>query len=198
MASFTETWTHADSPNSLIADLTWTLSFGTAWGIVGNRARIQDVANTQRAQAIVYTDTTDHIVQVTMPTLTRVGGSSYVELWCRWDGAQNGYRLIGDPLNTYIISRLVNGVSTNIYTSGIFAASGDVLKLQAVGSTIQAWVNGVILGPVMDTGVNGPRSAGIGCFLDTAGNVLELDNWSLRDYVNFDDDGDSFQIRQAA
>lgn len=182
MSTFTETWTHANSPGALTADNTWTIVQGTGWGIVSNQAKVINNAGSCGAVASVDTETSDHRVQATM-NVTRAAGSVFIELFCRWDTSANTwYRLIGEPNSlVYTIEKRTGGVTTAIHTSAITPATGDVLIIQAVGDQITAYVNGAALGPVTDSSVTTGTRGGIGTFIDTAGNVLIFDNFSIRD-----------------
>lgn len=71
------------------------------------------------------------------------------------------------------IARWVNGVQTEILALATTFTTGDVMRIQAVGSRISAYKNGVLLGTVTDA--NLPTGApGCGMF----GNTVTIDNWS--------------------
>ena len=60
-------------------------------------------------------------------------------------------------------------------------AAGTVLKVQADGSTIKAFIGGVEKASTTDTDITGNLRAGIIYNGNNAGNAGELDDWSAAD-----------------
>lgn len=164
-----DTFTRADAAN-LGGNWTIAPSTDSSWGAVAiNTNTAQVVAdpsaeyysaiswpNDQYALATVGTATAISSTQVGIITV-RAGaasGSCYF-LEAGTDKTQL-FKLIGDPATT--------GTYTQLGSDGSSIASGDQIRLEAVGTTITAKKNGVtIIGPSTDSGI-ASGSPGIGGF----------------------------------
>jgi len=121
----------------------------SAWQLFSNQA-IPAVAS---FVAWTYYDSTwtgDHYSQGTIggPAI----GSLFIGVGVRMQSTgERGY-VLWDSAGTYKLERDDAGTFTTlISTIANSPSGGDVLKLQAVGSTLTAWVNGSIVGTVTDT-----------------------------------------------
>lgn len=196
---YEETWSTADNA-SLTSDLTWTEFLGSNWAISGNRARLAGNVDANYARADHDTDTDDQIVSAALTTLTYGGANDYFHLFCRKDGTatETFYALSAScdltPIREWNINKVMASAYTTIATDTTDPASGDLMEISAVDSTIQGRVNmSLMLGPVTDTAITGATRAGIGAFIDGAGSVVELSNWRVMDAAQ----GTPFTVRQS-
>lgn len=115
----------------------------------------------------------DQYAQATITTI----GAGVAGLLVRFaSGSKAGYRFYGDATSTQI-DRQPGG--TNIGSPGAGLNNGDVVKLEAVGTTINLYVNGVL----RCTGTDATYASGNpGMFaVGTAGGNPILDNFSAGD-----------------
>lgn len=153
MASFTDDFNRADStdlgPNWVEVSGDWSiassqLSPGAAGGTIILRAATAMAGN-------------DHAAQVTIAATTAASQG----VWCRGNSnITNGYLWRNDGTSWDLFS-VIGGSFSVIGTYAAAAAPGDVAKVQAVGSTIKGYVNGVERVSVTDTGVATGTSVGI-------------------------------------
>lgn len=90
----------------------------------------------------------DQLVEVTAVNSLPGDGSAYIELIVRSDGAPESsgtfYQFLTDGGSDTNLSSIVGGVGTPIATDNAFTcAGGDVLRLEATGTAITVYKNGV-------------------------------------------------------
>lgn len=136
-------WVEVSGDWSIVSGL---LSPGAAGGVVILRA------TTAMASS-------DHYVQATIAATTAASHG----IWARGNssgGLTSGYLWRNDG-STWSLFSVVGGSFTVIGTYAAAAVAGDVAKLQVVGSTITAYVNGILRVSVVDTAVPTGTSVGI-------------------------------------
>lgn len=127
------------------------------WSIVSNELSPGAAGGTIILRAAGAMDSSDHSAQATIAATTAVSHG----VWCRGNlTISNGYLWRNDGTSWDLFS-VIGGSFTNIGTYTAAAAPGDVAKVQAVGSTIKGFVNGVERVSVTDTGVTTGTSVGI-------------------------------------
>ena len=153
MASFTDDFNRADSTD-LGAE--WVEVSGD-WSIISNQLAPPVSAGTVVLRAATAMATNDHYAQVTLATVAAASQG----VWCRGNSnITNGYLWRNDGTAWDLFS-VVSSTFTVIGTFAGAASAGDVAKVQAVGSTIKAFVNGVERVSVTDTGVTTGSNVGI-------------------------------------
>ncbi|TXS22405.1 hypothetical protein EAO70_05970 [Streptomyces sp. adm13(2018)] len=153
MASFTDDFNRADSSN---LGAGWVQVSGF-WAIASNQLSPGSDGGTIILRAAGPMDSSDHSAQVTIAATTAASHG----VWCRGNSnISNGYLWRNDGSEWTLFS-VVSGTFTAIGSYAAAAAPGNVAKVQAVGSTIKAFVNGVQRVSVTDTAVASGTSVGL-------------------------------------
>jgi hypothetical protein len=135
MASFSDDFNRADS-SSLGAN--WVEVSGD-WSIVSNQLSPGAAGGTIILRAAGAMASDDHSAQIAIAATTAASHG----VWCRGNSnISSGYLWRNDGSSWDLFS-VVGGSFTLLGTYAAAAAPGDVAKIQAVGSTIKAYVNGV-------------------------------------------------------
>ncbi|MDX3839571.1 hypothetical protein [Streptomyces europaeiscabiei] len=153
MASFSDDFNRGNSSD---LGAGWVEVSGD-WSIVSQQLSPGAAGGTIILRAAAAMDTNDHSAQITIVATTAASQG----VWCRGNSnISNGYLWRNDGTSWNLFS-VVGGSFTSIGSHAAAAAPGDVAKVQAVGSTIKAFVNGVERVSVTDTGVTTGTSVGI-------------------------------------
>ena len=137
----TDTFTRADSAVSLgtsDSGHAWTAHAST-WGIVSNTAYNPGAAGSLYHAASVDAGIADGVIQVTFST-TAVG----MGICARVTDDNNFLHLEFGGASDLTLYKRVAGAFTSLGTFGVTGANGDVLKLECRGSTLNAYLNGVL------------------------------------------------------
>jgi hypothetical protein len=129
------------------------------WSIVSNQLSPGAAGGTIILRAAGAMDTADHHAQFTIAATAPASQG----VWCRGNssgGLSSGYLWRNDG-STWDLFSVVGGSFSVIGSYAAAAAPGDVGRVQAVGSTIKAYVNGVERVSVTDTSVTTGTSVGI-------------------------------------
>ena len=187
--SYSETWTHANA-GSLTADQTWTQTLGSNWGIVSNKATLTAAAGSNDQVAICQKGLAgaDHKASVTLDTYTLVSNAQG-GLVISSDAAGQNYYMFRAVGGTYQMYRVAGGTSfTQIGSSGVAAASGQVLEFERTGTgtgNLIARVNGTPIITVTDTTWSGLYQ-GVWGFRGSAGDNIILDGFSAQTTTTLD------------
>lgn len=153
MTSFSDDFARADSSN---LGAGWVEVSGD-WSIVSGQLSPGAAGGTIILRAAGAMASSDHYAQVKIAAT--VAASQGV--WCRGNAnISSGYLWRNDGASWDLFS-VVDGSFTVIGSYAAAAAPGDVAKVQAVGSTITAYVNGVQRVSVVNTHVTSGTSVGI-------------------------------------
>ncbi|MEH0657771.1 hypothetical protein QA860_08490 [Streptomyces stelliscabiei] len=153
MASFSDDFNRADSSD---LGAGWVEVSGD-WSIVSQQLSPGAAGGTIILRAAGAMDTDDHYAQITIAAT--VAASQGV--WCRGNSnISSGYLWRNDG-STWDLFSVVGGSFTAIGSYAAAAAPGDVAKVQAVGSTIKAFVNGIERVSITNTHVTTGTSVGI-------------------------------------
>lgn len=153
MASFSDDFNRADSSD---LGANWVEVSGD-WSIASNQLSPGAAGGTIILRAAGAMDSSDNSAQVTIAATTTASQG----VWCRGNSnISNGYLWRNDG-STWDLFSVIGGSFSVIGTYAAAAAPGDVAKVQAVGSTIKGFVNGVERVSVTDTGVATGTSVGI-------------------------------------
>lgn len=127
------------------------------WSIVSNQLSPGAAGGTIILRAADAMASNDHYAQATFAATTAASQG----IWCRGNAnISSGYLWRNDG-SSWDLFRVVGGSFTVIGTYAVAAVAGDVAKVQAVGSTITAFVNGVQRVSVVDAGVATGTGVGI-------------------------------------
>lgn len=170
MTTFADDFNRADSSN---LGAGWVEVSGD-WSIASNQLSPGNLGGTILLRAATPAATDDNFTQVTIAATTAASQG----VGCRGDANfQNGYLWRNDGSSWNLFS-VVGGSFSSIASYAAAAAPGDVAKVQAVGSTIKAYVNGVERASVTDTGVPIGKNAFI---RSESTSSLRYDNFSSGD-----------------
>lgn len=173
MATFTDDFNRADS-TSLGAG--WVEVSGD-WSIVTNRLSAGAAGGTIILRAAGAMATSDHYAQVTIATTAAASHG----VWCRGNAnISQGYLWRNDGSSWNLFS-VVGGSFTSIGSFAGAAVNGDIAKIQAVGSTIKGYVNGVQRVSVTDTAVTTGTSVGL---RSESVAALRFDDFSAADVTS--------------
>jgi hypothetical protein len=173
MAAFTDDFNRADS-STLGAG--WVEVSGD-WSIVSNRLSSGSAGGTIILRAAGAMASNDHYAQVTIATTAAVSHG----VWCRGNSnISQGYLWRNDGSSWNLFS-VVGGSFTSIGSFAGAAVNGDVAKVQAVGSTIKGYVNGVERVSVTDTNV--PTGTSVGLRAESV-SALRFDDFAAADVTS--------------
>lgn len=170
MATFTDDFNRADSTN---LGANWVEVSGD-WSIVSNQLSPGAAGGTIILRAAGAMSTNDNSAQVTIAATTTASQG----VWCRGNSNITQGYLWRNNGTSWDLFSVVGGSFTVIGTYTAAAIPGDVAKVQAVGTTIKGFVNGVQRVSVTDTAVTTGTSVGIRS--DSAG-ALRFDDFTGAD-----------------
>ena len=152
MTTFTDDFNRANgAPGANWVDATGL------WTIASNQLSSGTVGGTIVIRAATAMATNDNSAQVTIAATAAVSHG----IWCRGNtGFTQGYLWRNDG-SSWALFSVVGGSFTSIGSFAGAAVAGDIAKVQAVGSTIKGYVNGVQRVSVTDTGVTTGTSVGL-------------------------------------
>ena len=153
MASFTDDFNRADSSD---LGAGWVEVSGD-WSIISNQLSPGSAGGTIILRAAGAMDSSDNSAQATISATTAASHG----VWCRGNSnITSGYLWRNDGTSWdlfWVVGGSFGVIGT--YTAG--ASPGDVARVQAVGSTIKGFVNGVERVSVTDTAVTTGTNVGI-------------------------------------
>jgi hypothetical protein len=144
------------------------------WSIVSNQLSPGAAGGTIILRAATAMASNDHYAQVTIAATTAASQG----VWCRGNSNISQGYLWRNNGSSWDLFSVVGGSFTVIATYAVAAVAGDVAKVQAVGSTIKGYVNGVERASVVNTAVATGTSVGIRS--DSAG-AIRYDDFSAAD-----------------
>jgi hypothetical protein len=168
MATYTDDFNRADSTN--IGN--WT-EHNDDWSIKSN----QLAPGTVSLSYVLYgstLSTSDHYAEIVLSNAT----SSSMGVLARADVNGNSFYLWRNDGTTWNLFYNVGGNFTGIGSYAAAAVSGDVAKIQCVGSTIKGFVNGVERVSVTDTQIPSGLYVGI---RSNASSTARYDNFAAAD-----------------
>jgi hypothetical protein len=171
VTSFSDDFNRADGAPGA----NWVLVSGP-WTIISQQLSAGAAGGTILLRAATAMATSDNYAQVTIAATT----SASQGLWCRGDSSlTSGYAWRNNGSNWSLFS-VVGGTFTSIGTYSAAAVAGDVAKIQAVGSTIKGFVNGIERVSVVNTAVTTGTSVGI---RSDSTSALRYDDFTAADVV---------------
>jgi len=153
MTTFTDDFNRANSSD---LGAGWVEVSGD-WSVVSNQLSPGSAGGTIILRAATAMATDDNSAQATIAATTAASHG----VWCRGNSnISSGYLWRNDGSSWDLFS-VVGGSFTLLGTYAAAAAPGDVAKVQAVGSAIKAYVNGVERVSITNTHVTTGTSVGI-------------------------------------
>ena len=169
MTTFTDDFNRADGS----VGANWVLVSGP-WTIISQQLSSGTASGTVVIRAATAMATNDNSAQV---TIAATGAVSH-GVFCRGNtGFTQGYLWRNDGTSWNLFSN-VGGSFTSIGSFAGAAVAGDIAKIQAVGSTIQGYVNGIQRVSVTNTAVTAGTSVGIRA---ESTNLLRFDDFTGAD-----------------
>jgi hypothetical protein len=173
VTSFSDDFNRADSTD---LGAGWVEVSGD-WSIASNQLSPGAAGGTILVRAATAMATSDNFAQVTIAATT----SASQGLWCRGNSdLTSGYAWRNNGSNWSLFS-VVAGAFTNIGTYSAAAVAGDVAKVQAVGSTIKGFVNGVERVSVVNSAVATGTTVGV---RSDSTSGLKYDSFSAGDVAS--------------
>ena len=172
MATFTDDFNRANTSD---LGANWVEVSGD-WSIVSNQLSPGAAGGTIILRAASAMASSDHYAQATIAATTAASHG----IWCRGNssgGLSSGYLWRNDGSSWDLFS-VIGGSFTVIGSYAAAAAPGDIAKVQAVGSTIKAFVNGIERVSVTDTGVTTGTSVG---FRSESAAAIRFDDFTAAD-----------------
>ncbi len=170
MTSFTDDFNRA---NSTDLGAGWVEVSGD-WSIISNQLSPGAAGGTIILRAAGAMATNDNYAQATIAATTTASQG----VWCRGNSNITSGYLWRNNGTSWDLFQVFGGSFTVIGTYTAAAAPGDVAKVQAVGTTIKAFVNGVERVSVTDSAVTTGTSVGIRS--DSAG-AIRYDDFAAAD-----------------
>ncbi len=152
-------------------------ALGSNWSSSGGAAAYTIVSNTAASsnaeveEAVWWNATTfaaDHFAEV---TITTVSANAFIGPAVRISSGGNYYGFYGDNSARYLI-RVVGGTWTSLATTGTGFANGNVVRLEVEGTTLRAYINGVLWTSTTDSNLSS-GSAGITSWANNADGRLD-------------------------
>lgn len=172
MTTFTDDFNRADgSPGA-----NWVQVSGT-WSIISQQLSSGSAGGTVVIRAATAMATNDNSAQVTIAATAAVSQG----VWCRGNSTfTQGYLWRNDGTSWNLFSN-VGGSFTSLGSFGGAAVAGDVAKVQAIGSTIKGFVNGIERVSVTNTAVTSGTAVGIRA---ESTNLLRFDDFTGADVTS--------------
>lgn len=170
MTSFTDDFNRADSTT---VGNGW-VEVAEDWSIASNRLAPGSAGGTGIIRCGTAMATDDNSAQATIAVASAVSCG----VWCRGDTVfGNGYLWRNDG-TSWDLFRNSSGSFTALATFPGAAVNGDIAKIQAVGTTIKAFVNGVERASVTDSGIATGKNTGMRC---AASSTVRYDDFTAAD-----------------
>lgn len=154
----------------------WVDSSGL-WTIASQQLTPGTAGGTIIIRAATAMSTSDNSAQV---TIAATGAVSH-GVWCRGDSTFTQGYLWRNNGTSWDLFSVVGGSFTNIGTYSAAAVTGDVAKIQAVGSTIKGLVNGVVRVTATNTAVT--SGTGVGLRAESS-SLLKFDDFTGADVTS--------------
>ena len=186
-ATFTESFNQADS-STLGPDLTWTEFNGNgSWETLSNEVALVGNTATDEARAESDTDSDDMVTQLDYVTFTYGGGTYSIDLICRKDTTATRTWYMAQCRETagegqhVVAAKRIAGSQTDIGSNFTLTLTGKTMKVEADGSAIAAFEDGVSRSNGTDTDITGNTRGGFSAFAQNVGNNFRGDNFEVAD-----------------
>lgn len=153
MTSFSDDFNRADSTD---LGAGWVEVSGD-WSIVSNQLSPGSAGGTIILRAATAMATNDNYAQITITATAALSQG----VWCRGNSNISQGYLWRNNGTSWDLFQVVGGSFTNIGTFAGAAAINDIAKVEAIGTAIKGYVNGVVRVSVTDSGVTTGTSVGV-------------------------------------
>jgi len=119
-------------------------------------------------------DTVDHYAEIAMP----VASTTSMGVFARSDLAGNSFYALRSNGTSWNLFTNISGTFTSIGSYAATLANGDVARIQCVGSTIKAFINGVERISVTNTAITTGTYTGV---RSTQSSTARYDNFTAAD-----------------
>lgn len=195
MALITDNFTRADSATSLGSSSegwSWAVNSGTGGIKINLGSNKSSTATLLRARAEIDLGSSDNWAQAVYAH-GAANAANQFGVCVRFDSASDTcyqFSMREDGLNTRIF-KVVAGTQTALTTATTTAlAVGDVIRLEAIGTTINAYRNGTLIATVTDSTITTGKRAGVYA-VQSSGLVdnVQFDNFQANDFLGQADTG---------
>lgn len=169
MTTIADTFTQPDG-----STVTGWVEVSGDWTISSNRLTPGTAGGTGVIRCGTALTTDDGFAQVVLATAAAVSCG----VWCRGDATLSSGYLWRNDGSSWDLFRVLGGSFLSIGSFAGAAVNGDVAKVQAVGSTVKGFVNGVERVSVTDTDVATGKNVGLRCESSAA---VRLDDFAAAD-----------------
>jgi hypothetical protein len=148
----------------------WTTHLGT-WGVTddGTKVFAQTNPSGDAKASAGSASWTNQVVEARVKVTAFNGSNRFVALFARFRDPSNYYFIALRSNGTLELKRLQGGAATALVTKQLAVSTGTwyTLKLEAIGTTLRAYVNGVLQASTTDTNFASGK-IGLGTFSATA------------------------------
>lgn len=181
--SFTDSFTRANSTTSVGGD--WNVQTGTL-GITSNAAYMPSGTSAMAYQFIQ----TSGRKQVVRATVTAPASAGQTSIYIAWQDADNYIALVRSyAFATYILTKRVAGVSTNLGNTGLSATLDAYVTIVRDGDVFYASAQSTTAGQnqtrTIEYTVTGLTGNGVGFSFDTSSTSFTIDDFSARPFVTY-------------
>lgn len=163
---------------------TWVQTGGTNWGVSGGAATL--VAASGSTDQIEICQRTllspDHKASFTLSNWT-LASNAQVGPIVRSDSAGGSYyyfRAVPASGHNFELGRVIGGGTAALATNSTVPAAGQVLELEATGTSLICRINGTPVITMTDTSITTGNFVGFRGFRGTAGDAVALDSFSAQ------------------
>lgn len=156
----------------------WTAIVGT-WTIVSNQAECNDDDGGTGYYARYDTDVggSDMYAEAVTNSTQTSGGSNAGPVVRMRSGATTSYQFTTNLNDSCAFWRVVAGAETQIATFTAAVAAGDTLRLEAIGATLRAKVNGAIVAFTQDTNISDGQRGGLNGYNNVGTDVVRVNDF---------------------
>lgn len=164
----------------------WTVTTGdAAWRITSNTARVSNVDSDCSEYYNAGTWPNDQYSKFKLTTApdNTIANDIGIGPGCRFStSARTYYRSVGGTVQGCHVAKFVAGAITTIASSATDFANGDIIQLEAVGTTIRLLQNSVQITSNTDSAIATGRP-GV-CFSSSTSSVPVVDDWEGGDFAS--------------
>lgn len=162
--TFTENFNGTDSTTVMGHQLTWTAAASTFGNYNNTGYKVSGIGTYDGCRADHDLSSADHYSQITLANPSGATSNNSITFngpAARFNSSANTSYHTSNYSNQQYVTKIVAGVSTNLANASSTFGSTDTYKVEANGSTIKGYVNGVEVVSVTDTAITGNTRCGV-------------------------------------